>query len=268
MKYKRGVELEADQYGALYLARAGYDPMEIIGMLSALKDYVAYRSTLNPNAVRYHNLFTSHPKDDKRLHDAVMRSMGQVPLEVVEPVQDYYELIDGVVFADETRAGSVVGSTFYHKPLRFVVAFPEKWDVANNPQDVTGTAPAGSQDAEIVVSILQPSKKKQDPQEYVEETLKRDDVKNGEKREVNGLPAYVGEIEVAAGDAEARMIAIVYKGQSVFLFKGEAGPMGDPEQFKADFNAVVDSFRDITEADLELAKGDSLRIKVVTGRSR
>ena len=262
MKAKRGMELEADELGAQYLARAGYDPMAIIGMLSAMKDWTTFMQSTNPNARGYHGLFGSHPGTDKRLHDAVGPAMSMVPDEVVEPVGDFFDVIDGVHFGTESATGVVQDQSFYHGGLKFVVTFPQDWDIRNNPQDVTGTAPAGAQDSYVTLSGLQPSRKKQTPEEYITDTLKRDDVTTGEAVEVNGLPGYVGEIEVASGDAKARMIAVVYKDRAVYLFKGEAGPQGDPERFKTDFRQIVESFRNMEESDLAVAQSKKIRVIV------
>lgn len=262
LRAKRGMELEADELGAQYLARAGYDPMAMISMLSQLKDWHSYQVSIHPQAQAYHGLFGSHPRGDKRLHDAVGPAMEYLPDELVEPAGDFYALIDGVPYGNESAGGVVLKQSFYHGDLRFVVTFPEAWDIANNPQDVTGTAPGGSQEGYASVSMLQPSKEKQDPETYIKETLQRDDIASGEAIDVNGKPGYIGEIKIASGDAKARMIAVVYKARSVFLFKGEAGAAGDAEQFKKQFRSIVDSFRDMEESDRAAAQ--SQRFRVIT----
>ena len=57
----------------------------------------------------------------------------------------------------------------------------------------------------------------QTPSEFITETLKRDDVTNGQDLDVNGYAAHTADVEVAAGNAVAKKIAVVYKDGGVYL---------------------------------------------------
>ena len=262
--YGREFELEADQYGGEFLALAGYNPLAMIDVLHVLKDQSLFSKNVKGEPNAYHGLFSTHPKNDKRLYDAVQQSQHLFPEILMEPERDFWEMMDGLVFGDEAATGLIKGETYYHGGLRVVIGFPQGWDVSNTAAEVLGRSPLGVSDASIAVQRLNAPAEEQTPEEYVTKTLKRDDVTDGESREINGYPAFVGNIEVAAGGAKARRIAVVYKDSSVYLFRGEVGPLGDPAAFEPLWQQTLESFRAMTAADLRLANNQ--RIKVVVAR--
>ena len=262
--YGREFELEADEYGGEFLAKAGYNPLAMIDVLHVLKDHQLFSKNVKNEPTVYHGLFTSHPRNDKRLHDAVQQSQGLVPESTEPALRDFWQMMDGLVFGDEAATGLIKDDTYYHSALRVVIDFPDGWEVSNTPAEVLGRPAQGTTHSSIAVQRLNASAEDQTPEEYVTETLKRDDVKNGESLEVNGYLAYVGEIEVAGGSAQARKIAVVYKDNSVYLFKGEVGPVGSVEEFERQWHETLHSFRAMTAEDLKIANNQ--RIKVILAR--
>jgi predicted Zn-dependent protease len=261
--YGREFELEADEYGGKFLAKAGYNPLAMIDVLHVLKDHQLFSRSIRNEPQVYHGLFSSHPRNDKRLHDAVMQSQGLVPDTLMEPERDFWEMMDGLVYGDESATGLIKDGAYYHGALRVVFEFPDGWDVMNTAAEVVGRAPQGPTYASIAAQRLNPPASEQTPEEFVTKTLKREDVKSGVSREINGYPAYVAEIElVENSSAQARKIAVIYKDSSVYLFRGEVGALGDPEEFESQWQETLESFRAMTAADLRLAS--SQQIKVVT----
>ncbi len=262
--YGRANELEADEYGAEFLARSGYNPHAMIDSIQALKDHELYMKAVKKQPSVYHGLFSSHPKNDKRLHELVQQAQHLVPDELAEPVGDFWSMVDGLVYGDEAAAGLVKDGSYYNGSLRVVISFPKGWGVTNTPTEVMSRAAGGTTDAYIGVQRQPPPSTNQSPEEYVTETLKRDDVVNGESTEINGSAAYVGDIKVAGGNAQARKIAVVYHGNSVYVFQGEVGTSGDAEKFKQQFADTLQSIRTMTPADLRLANNQ--RIKVIAAK--
>lgn len=262
--YGREFELEADEYGGEFLARAGYNPLAMIDVLHVLKDHELFSKNVKNETSRYHGLFSSHPRNDKRLHDAVQKSQGLTAGELREPERDFWQMMDGLVYGNEAATGLIKDQTYYHSGIRVVVQFPEDWKVINTAAEVLGSAPRGAAEASIAVQRLSAPTEEQTPEEFVSKTLKRDDVVNGQSTEINGYPAYVADIELAGGSAQARRIAVVYKDSSVYLFKGEVGAVGSIEDFEADWQATLNSFRAMTAEDLKVANNQ--RIKVIVAR--
>ncbi|MEM6709893.1 MAG: M48 family metalloprotease [Pseudomonadota bacterium] len=259
--YGREYELEADEYGAEFLAKAGYAPYAMIDAIQALKDHELYQKELSNRPIVYHGLFATHPRNDKRLHELVQQVQGRIPATLAEPVDDFWAKMDGMAFGDEAATGLIRDQTYYHGALRIVVEFPEGWSVINTASEVVGRAPGGSQDAVIGMQRQNAPATPQSPEDYVKETLKRDDVASGEALTINDRAAYIGEIEVKAGNAQRKTIGILYYGDAVYVFRGEVGPGGDPETFDEHFRSTMEAFRPMSAEDLAQAK--SQRIQVI-----
>ena len=272
--YRRDYELESDEFGGEYLALAGYNPLAMIDVIHVLKDHSLFSKHVLNQPTVYHGLFASHPKNDKRLHEAVEKSLSLLPEELQEPERDFWSMIDGLVYGNESATGLIKGSTYYHGSLRVVISFPQNWDVSNTAVELIGKAP-GTNDSFITVQRQNPPATEQTPAEYVTETLKREDVVDGREIEVNGLPGCVGTIEIAGGaqiagggtnntgsGSQIRKIAIIYKGSDVYLFRGEVGPLGDPAQFEDDWLETLGSIRAMTAEDLKVANDQRIHVIV------
>ena len=258
--YGRAAELEADEFGAKFLALSGYDPHAMLEAIHVLKDHQMFQKQVRNKPTAYHGLFSTHPNNDKRLHELVGQSQHLMPDELSEPVGDFWGLMDGLVFGDEAATGLLKGSTFYHGSLRVVIEFPKDWSVTNTSGEIMSRAPGGSIEANIRVQRQDPPSGNQSPEEYVTETLKRDDVENGKSVEINGLPAYIADIKVAGDKTRARKIAIIYHNRSVYVFNGEAGAGADVEDFAQKFETTVASLRGMTAADLRVANAQRIRV--------
>ena len=81
--YGREAELEADHLGAEYMAKAGYDPKAMIGVLASLKDQELFereRARIEKREPHiYHGTFASHPDNDTRLQQAVAAAASVEP---------------------------------------------------------------------------------------------------------------------------------------------------------------------------------------------
>ena len=259
--YGRELELEADSYGGKYLVAAGYNPMSMIDGIQVLKDRELFEKS-KPNAIpRYHGLFTTHPKNDKRLHELVLANQHLMPDELADPVGDFWDLMDGMVYGDESATGLVKGSTYYHSVLRVVVEFPKDWGVINTGKAIEGGSPQGDAAGMIAVQ-RQGGGKAKTPEKYLVETLKRDDLTNPEELTVNSYPAYMAEAPVTGSESKLRLIATVLKDGDFYLLKGDSGPDGDPAVFRRQFRETLESFRTMTAADARLANGQTIKVIV------
>jgi len=259
--YGREMELEADRYGAEFLAKAGYNPLSIIDVVQVLKDQELFAKQVANKQPSYHGLFATHPKNDKRLHDAVAYAQSLLPDEVVAPIADFWEMIDGIVYGDGSTSGLVKDTTFYHSGLRMVIEFPKGWSLINSQSSVTGTAPGGDDEAFI---ILARHEREQDlsPEEFLVDRLQRDDITSGEKVEINGNETFVGEVVNENSDVKLKLIGVLYRGKDAFLFTGQAGPDGDSQAFRTKFIETIQSLRGMTAADAQIANKQRIRVIV------
>ena len=261
--YGREMELEADRLGGEFMARAGYDPQAIIESVWVLKDQQVFSKQTAGKVPSYHGLFASHPRNDQRLHAAVAHARGLSTQSFVEPIGDFWELIDGLAFGDAAATGLVQDETYYHSGRRIVIEFPKGWQVAAPMTQVIARAPGGKEEGGITVARHQ-FVKRTSPREYIVDVLGRDDVKNGEELEINGNAAFIGEVDVGESEAQLQLIAVLYRRRDVFLFKGECGPKGDPARLRAQFRQTLEKLRRMNAEDLQIA--NSRRVEVIVAK--
>ena len=260
--FGREAELEADRLGGEYMARAGYNPLAIIDIVQVLKDQEIFAKQVQKEPVVYHGLFRSHPKNDKRLYDAVANSQQYaLPGQAIDPVRDFWEMVDGLIYGDEAMSGVIRDTTLYHGALRIVVEFPDDWTVVKSQKEVSGTAPGGNAEGFITLGHHS-SDSRLTPLEYLTETLMREDIKSGQALEINGNQAYVGEVENEGTDTKLKLIGLLYFDKSAYLFSGEAGPNGDADAFRKDFLATMHALRTMTVEDAKIANKLRIRVKI------
>jgi predicted Zn-dependent protease len=258
-EYGREHELEADEYGTDFLIRAGYNPHGLLDSMYQTSSYENFQNTVKKLPVVYRGITSSHPATQKRINDLIMQSNHLVPDELAEPERDFFEMINGMTYGDESATGIVKDGVFYHGSLRLTVEFPPGWDVRSTASEVFGVPPNGG-DAQINLKRQSPPEKNQTPEEYLTETLRRDDLENGEEIQVGPYIGYIADVKVASGNAQARAIAVIYKDGGVYLFNGELGANGDVATFKKNFEDTVGSLRAMTGDDLRQVNTQKIRI--------
>lgn len=261
--YGREMELEADRLGARFMARAGYFPEATIEVIERLKAHEEFTKKTAEKEVSYHGLFATHPRNDLRLHAVVDHARDLRQPDYAEPVGDYWAMLEGLAYGDVAATGVIRGETFFHGVLRIAVPFPAGWQVRapKGQPNVSATAPGGVAVGSIVVSRHEPVRRKS-PADYITDVLQRDDVVGGEEREINGAPAFVGEIDVAESNLQLQLLAAIQLRGSLFLFRGECGPEGDPEALRAQFEETLAALRPMTTADVQKANSRSIHVIV------
>ena len=247
--YGRDMELEADAYGAVYLAKAGYSPYAHLEMLSLLKDQSVFDAKVSKRPRAYHGVFSTHPKNDRRLHYAIEQAEGEFQWEKSQVVGDFLEMIDGMVYGDHEAEGRVVDNLWVNGRLRIAVEFPEGWTLGAASNKMSAQAPGGSAVGHINVSQGGFNERVR-PGEYIKKVLGREDEDSGTAVETDAIKAYIAQMSTTDSDAKAIMLGIVYIGETVLVFNGQAGSSGDREAFAAEFRRSIESVRRLRESDL------------------
>ena len=258
--YGREMELEADAYGAVYLARAGYSPHAHLEMLSLLKDQSMFSAKVSKRPRSHHGVFSTHPKNDRRLHYAIAQAEGEYQWEQSETVGDFLEMIDGMVYGDHQAEGTVVDNLWVNGRLRTAVEFPQGWNVGSASSKTSAQAPGGASVGHINLTQGRFSERVR-PHDYIKKVLGREDETSGASVETNTVKAYIAHMSTADSDAKAIMLGVAYIGETVLVFEGQAGSAGDREAFAADFRRTIESVRRLTESDL--AHLGRPRIKII-----
>ena len=258
--YGREHELESDRLGAEYLARTGYDPQAMIGVIEVLKNQEEFdqeRAKAEGREPRkYHGVFATHPSADKRLQEVVAEAQQHKSTTSPRSGRDeYLTHIDGLVYGDSAKHGVRHGSNFYHRDMNFALTFPKGWRLENSPQAVTAHSP--NRDA-LVQLRAEDLNKRVSPAEYVKTRLK---IELKDAGPVSGTDAssYTGiaRMKTPFGTQDTR-VAVLYQDNRAFVLLGAAKADGlakyDPE-----FLATARSLHALKPDEKRLAEGLRLR---------
>jgi len=261
--YGREYELEADRLGAQYLARSGYDPeamLEVVGVLKnqeAFEVATAKREGREPAA--YHGLFATHPDNDARFQE-VVAAAGKYRTSTSTRVErdSFLNALDGVTFGASAREGIVRDNKFYHAPLDFSLSFPKGWRIDNRPDRIIATP--RSNDGLIQMSVTDRNKRIT-PQQFMTQRLQLEGMRSGEAFSSNGLQGYtaIADANTPWGTRRVRY-AIVYRGNSVYIFAGAAKLQNILGKYGAAALETAKSLRSLTSTEKRLAEGKKLVI--------
>jgi predicted Zn-dependent protease len=260
--FGRETELEADEAGARYLARAGYDPYAMVEVIQILKDQEIFSKKVANAAPTYHGVFSTHPKNDKRLHGIIEQAYAQMSNEGVEPVGSFLESIDGLAWGNPAADGIVKGSRYYHGNMGFVVDFPKGWEVKDSPVRVLAH-PRAKANVTFIAMIGQGVEEEMTPREFIEDQLNIELADEGVALEPDGFPALVATA-ANPGASEVLLVGAVLKDATGFAFRAETREAADVEGLREKLQAVVASFRRMQASDLQEAT--TTRVKVVEAR--
>jgi predicted Zn-dependent protease len=237
--YGRDHELEADEHGAQYMHKTGYDPdalLEVIGVLKDQEQFQRVKAKASGKKVSgYHGLYATHPRNDARLQQ-VIRTASELELdeEVENPAKpgEFRRLMEGLVWGASTQ-GLRAEDRYYHNKLGFTFLRPEGWTVAASSKAIVASKPDGS--ASLTVTIRKQDKT-QSPQKVLENTT-TGDLSIGTELEQSGLKGYTA---VASNGSTSRRVAVIdYKGLS-YLFEGKADNFAASDAILLE---IVESFR-------------------------
>lgn len=266
--YGRDQELQADRLGARYLARAGYDPDEminVIGILADQEDYEVARAKEEGREPQvHHGAFATHPENDARLQEVVQAAHGH---EVDDPRPAghaaYLHRIDGLTFGADTKQGVVDGARFLHRDLDVALAAPDGWTIDNRPDRVIFRAPDDA--AELVVG-MKAVRSDASPRELLGERLGDDRIAEGRALADSRFPGYtgVGIRQTAGGQRRVRHV-LVRKDEQAWYFAGIV-PGGEHfTRYDADFLDIARGLHALTAAERRRAR--PLHIELVAAQA-
>lgn len=261
--YGRDMELQADGLGAQYLARAGYDPQAMIEVVEVLKSQDDYARDEAAKAGKpaptssYHGIFDTHPGNDQRLQQVIGPARALVTGQQVVNRDVYLQHIDGMPFGDSAATGIRRGQQFYHAELDFTFSAPPGWELLNRPDAVI--AHTADQDAFIAV-VLEKVKAGQTPQQFIRSKVSGS-LADERALQQAGLQGYTAIIP----GRPAKRVAVIYKGDSAYVFIGSVKAPASLETQDENFVKVINSFRPLRAEERKLAQ--PLRLQLVRATS-
>jgi predicted Zn-dependent protease len=259
--YSREYEREADCLGITYAEKAGYDPKAISTFLRTLEllDKVKGQKT-------YHSLFATHPRTEERVTLAESEAIGRSAprsTKLIVGREQYLKQIDGVLFGSDPKQGVINGSTFQHPDLRIELTFPKGWNIENRPEAVLAKAPAREVHMQLRLENLNKKTTAADVARNLSRTLGFTET-TGATTQINGLDAYVGTYAGKSqklGNISARIAFIRIEDVAHYII-GYAQPQ-DFFAALSQFNATINSFRQISAAEAQAIKPTRIRLYTV-----
>lgn len=233
--YGRKLELQADELGAEYMALDGYSTEGMLKTLSVLKDQEVYSKEVSKRRGQtqtYHGVFASHPKNDKRFQEVISRAEVLKEDSSKDPVGNYLNKIEGLVFGDNEASGVRRGRDFYHSSLDLHLQAPKNWEIINTSRRLIFSSPDGEG---YLALEVEDQNMRESPREY----LKRNFSKNIYEAEDLLLDNYEASKTIIYSANERVRVAAVYKDRKVFTF------IGRTRNFEKDFSSLDKGFVEI-----------------------
>jgi predicted Zn-dependent protease len=211
--YGREMELEADELGADYMYRAGYDPSAVLEVIGVLKNHEDFMKKTANRGPAYHGLFATHPRNDTRLQEAVNKvgTLDQSKLVAIDSA-DFRNHTQGIVVGPSVQnlAGVESRNRYYQSLLNYTMVFPLDWSWTETTTTLNASAPEGKANLLVEVQRLQQNK---EPRLFLREDLGIPELQQSEPLSQFGLSGWTG-----LHPDDGRRIAVVYHGGRAFIF--------------------------------------------------
>jgi predicted Zn-dependent protease len=258
--YGREMELEADELGASYLLKSGYDPramVEVIGVLKDQENFSRLKAKETGEKYQgYHGLFSTHPRNDQRLQN-VVSEVGSLPDNgaLVTDNSEFRLRMDYLKYSDESLVSTVIGSRYYHRSLDFTVAFPSGWKVKKRASVIQASGPS---DGAFIQLQVKRGKDELSPKQYLEREMGITTLRKTEDLTLGELGGYTGILPGKEQRPDRRIAAISHRGR-LFIFIGKANNPALAGFYDTLFRSSISSFRPLTEQDINIALSRKIR---------
>ncbi|MDA0306263.1 MAG: M48 family metalloprotease [Proteobacteria bacterium] len=266
--YSREQELEADQLGVRYLARAGYSPKAMTSFFHKMKAHEELEIALQgKEGDARNNIMSTHPRTVQRINQAIGLAQGARVKNPVIGRDTFLAEIDGMVFGDDPEQGVRKGRTFIHPGLRIKFTVPPEFVLFNSPSQVVAHGPKRS----AVIFDLAPGKSAKKHR-----SMKMTDylatvwgsnlsLRGVERISVNGMQGATGAARgnTKSGPRDVRLVAIRDEQGRIYRF-AFITPSDLTERLSTEFRRTTYSFQRITEAAGAAIR--PLKVRVTTVR--
>jgi predicted Zn-dependent protease len=261
--YSREQELQADQLGAEYLSRVGFNPKNMVDVIGVLKDQERFAADSARAAGRTPpqggNWLASHPTSDLRLQQITGIAQGYKGNFGDDARERYLRAVDGITYGDSREQGVVRGQTFFHEPLGLVLTAPAGWSIDNNADELLIVNPAG--DAALVMKLVPPEAGK------THEEILRNGFKAStgrvERTPVAGFDAtyFVGQRTVNNQAQPLEVTLVTGPGNRVFALLHAGRDANALQRSRAGLREAAASFRAFAPTDRAAARPWTVRLQ-------
>jgi predicted Zn-dependent protease len=262
--FSRGQELEADQLGAQYLVKAGYDPAALASMLASLANQTALDARVAGRDARSLPAWAStHPDPASRVQRAAaLARQINGTRGGNRNAAAFLTAVDGILYGDDPKEGVIEGNEFLHPDLKLRFAVPAGFGMQNGATAVTIAGSNGQ--AQFTLAPYAG-----DMNAYIDAAFKKlggeTRIPYGDVRRttVNGLPAGYASatVNTQSGQVEATVFAYEFAPDRAYHFVAltQAGQMRS-------FEPMFASVRRMSDADARAVRPRRLDV-VTVGRN-
>jgi predicted Zn-dependent protease len=248
----RSNELEADEVGAEYMAKLGYDPQQMLEMLAVMKDY---ESLLKKRArargatkQTYHGIFSTHPRNDSRLRTVVTKAKKlQSDNSRDSGAETYRQLTDGLIWGENFLAKEKKPERFSNMQLRIRMDFPKDWQQI--PSGMNYLVKGQPEDESASLTLQSLPRTAQTPEEYLYNFLKVKQLQNGQSINPAGLRGFTGLLGPSKNTA-AKRIAVIYYKMNAYILTGEVAEQETFAALDKLFMQSIQTFRPISSREI------------------
>lgn len=210
LRFSRKQELQADDLGIQYLAKAGYDRRAMATVLASLAAQNALDARLAGRNASVPEWASTHPDPASRVKGALAKA-GTAGGGVTNR-DTFLARIDGLLYGDDPAQGIIEGSQFIHPELRLAFTAPQGFYMINGTSAVSIQGQGGQ--AQMTLAPYNGNL-----ETYVRQQFTAVGGKNNttlapaqlERTTVNGLPAAYGTARVNNGNSQVDLVVFAYE---------------------------------------------------------
>jgi predicted Zn-dependent protease len=263
----RDNELDADEAAARYMVALGYDPEQMLEMLSTMKDLETLQKEREARAGAprrsYHGIFSTHPRNDMRLRSAVSRAQSaEAGTQRDAGADRYRQATEGLIWGVNFKEKQTKPERYADMNLRVRFDYPDGWTYTEEPQAraVTGQPPDGAARLGMVPQPRTP----QTAEEYLYNYLDVPQLKDGREILPARLKGFTGILPGENGQPDQRIAVVFYK-LNAYVFIGEVQDQARFAEFDKLFLEAIDTFRPVSSREIEGQKPETIHWVKATG---
>ena len=263
--YSREFELEADEVGARFMAKAGYSPRAMLDTIEVLKNKdriemaQARQEQREPRV--YHGFLSTHPDHDTRYKEAIAASETLVQnYDEFITTDAFLQKLNGLAYGSRQQVGIVRKNTFYHPRLGIKFNFPRDWRFETGVKGVMVVSQVA--DASFSVST-QRIKRGVDPETFTRDVMGWN-IREGREITIAGMPTYLGvanKLDSPYGPRPTRF-AVIFDTRKGLAYILQGAGKYDLSKIAHDgsYIASIFSFDKMTREDFQIARAPAIQV--------
>jgi predicted Zn-dependent protease len=257
LKYSRDHERESDQLGLEYMARVGYDPMQMSEF------FQVFDAMREESGQAIPNWLATHPAPPDRIQmtsrEAAEIKKASAGKDFRINTDEFLSRLDGLVYGENPREGFVEKGTFIHPDLRFQISLPSKWRVENTKSFVAITEPGGGA---VIELTLVPPEEGTSPAGAAQKIGGQQGTQlvSGNEVRINGKQSYIATYRIQSDQGTIGALAAFINHEGRMYRIAGLAPEATFSQYRNPMEATIRSFSDLTDQRLLAVQPDRMKI--------